>query len=78
MTRDTMIAHCPCCGMNFVDRHSKYADRCVDCGKRFSRYANYKYRARQGDTKAERLLDQIVLDYKILKQAGYKVPKDIK
>ena len=72
-----LLTTCPCCGMRCVEAHSKYTDRCVECGRRYSRFANYKWKAKQGNDKAQRALDEVILEYRMLKQAGYKVPKDI-
>lgn len=72
------ISYCPCCGVRSTEAHSKYADRCVNCGKRYSQYANYKCQIKKGTSKnAQKYLDEIILEYKMLQRCGYKVPKDI-
>lgn len=74
-----IIATCSFCGMHNVKCHKKYTDRCEECGKRYTKYANYKSMQKSSPTtKRAKLLEGIIQDYKILKQAGYKVPRDIK
>lgn len=78
MIRNVLIAKCEYCGrMNCVGHHT-YTDRCEECGKRYAKYSNYKSLQRSRPTVSRgRLLDNIILEYKDLKFAGYKVPHDI-
>ena len=73
-----IISRCPFCGMTNCEAHKKYSDRCVDCGKRYTKYSNYKS-LQKSDFKFKRQakLEEIIRDYQILKQAGYKVPRDL-
>jgi tRNA(Ile2) C34 agmatinyltransferase TiaS len=74
-----LLPRCPCCGQHYVAAHTKYTDRCVDCGKRYSRYANYKWHLKQPrySVKIERLLGEVMTEYRELKRLGFKVPKDV-
>lgn len=73
-----VIGRCPFCGITNCVAHSKYTDRCVDCGKRYTKYSNYKS-LQKSDFKFKRQakLEEIIMEYQILKQAGYKVPRDL-
>lgn len=69
---------CSFCGVANCLSHKKYHDRCEECGRWYTKYSNYKSLQRSNPTSARQvLLDRLVDDYKILKQAGYKVPRDI-
>lgn len=72
------LVMCEFCGVSNCLAHKKYTDRCEECGKRYTRYSNYKSLQRSNPTSARQvLLDRLVDDYRIFKQAGYKVPRDI-
>ena len=74
-----LITYCPCCGVRNTEAHSKLTDRCVTCGKRYSQYANYKWMVKHKySVAAERRLEELILEYRMLMQCGYKVPKEIK
>lgn len=69
---------CRFCGRKDMIAHKKYTDRCVDCGKDYARYKSYQSLQRSKPTmKRQILLDRIIEDYKLRKQAGLKVPRDI-
>lgn len=42
-----IIAKCPYCGKLNCKPHAKYKDRCDECGKRYSRYMNYKFKQKE-------------------------------
>lgn len=72
------MEYCSFCGATHVQPHHKYQDRCVDCGKRYARYSNYKSTQKSNPTPARaEHLAQIIIEYQNLKKAGYKVPRDI-
>lgn len=72
------MEYCPYCGRNDVPEHHKYPDRCLECGKDYHKYKSYQSQQRKSPTaKRQVLLDRIIEDYKLRKQAGLKVPKDI-
>ena len=69
---------CRFCGVSNCLAHKKYTDRCDECGRRYTKYSNYKSLQRSNPTSARQvLLDRLIDDYKVLKQAGYRVPRDI-
>ena len=75
---NVLIARCEYCGKMNCIAHNKYTDRCEECGKRYARYSNYKSLQRSRPTvKRQFLLDNIILEYRDLKFAGFKVPRDI-
>ena len=37
-----MLTLCKFCGKTNCEPHKKYVDRCVECGKRYTKYSNYK------------------------------------
>lgn len=70
---------CQFCGAISADAHPKYTDRCVDCGKRYAKYSNYKSLQKSKPTvKRQALLEDIVTEYRMLERQGYKVPRDIR
>ena len=78
MVSNILIAYCPYCGKVNCIAHSKYVDRCEECGKRYHKYASYKSQQKNNPNwKRERKLEEIRLEYKDLKRLGFKVPKDI-
>lgn len=73
-----ILNHCAFCGRYDIAAHKKYTDRCVDCGKTYTKYSNYKSLQKSKPTmKRQALLDRIIEDYKIAKRAGLNVPRDI-
>lgn len=71
-----LLAKCEFCGKPDCISHKKYLDRCEECGKRYTKYSNYKSMQRSAPTPArQRLLDDIVDEYKTLRRLGYKVPR---
>lgn len=73
-----LIAGCSFCGRGNCVAHRKYTDRCEECGKRYAKYQSYKSLQRSAPTaKRAALLDELVIEYRLLKRQGYKVPKDI-
>lgn len=73
-----LLAKCPFCGDINCIAHKKYTDRCEECGKRYTKYSNYKSLQRSAPTiKRQRLLDKIIDEYRDLRNAGYNVPRDI-
>ena len=73
-----LIGKCMFCGKLNCEAHSKYIDRCVDCGKRYAKYSNYKS-LQKTDFKFKRQvkLEQLIDEYMKLKEKGYKVPRDL-
>jgi len=60
------------------EAHHKYTDRCVDCGKRYTKYSNYKSLQKTDFRfKRQKKLEEIMEEYMDLKQKGYKVPRDL-
>lgn len=73
-----ILAKCEFCGKLNCIAHKKYVDRCEACGKRYAKYSSYKSLQRSVPThKRQLLLNNILAEYITLKQAGYKVPRDI-
>jgi hypothetical protein len=73
-----MIAKCEFCGKMNCIAHTKYVDRCEECGKRYAKYSSYKSLQKSSPTdKRARLLDKIVDEYSDLRRLGYKVPRDL-
>jgi transposase-like protein len=73
-----LLGRCPFCGLPNCIAHKKYTDRCEECGKRYTKYSNYKSLQRSNPTfKRQLLLDKIIDEYKDLKHSGYRVPRDI-
>lgn len=73
-----VIPKCQFCGAQNCIAHKKYTDRCEECGYRYHRYASYKSQQRKKPTlKRQVLIDRIVEEYKVFKQLGFKVPRDI-
>ena len=73
-----IITECKFCGARETEVHQKYTDRCLDCGRTYGQYKNYQSLQRSKPTASRQaLLDQLTFDYKVRKQAGYKVPRDI-
>ena len=76
--QNVLIAKCEFCGKVNCIAHSKYYDRCEDCGKRYAKYANYKSMQKTRYTnKRQNLLDDIVEEYRKLQRDGFRVPRDI-
>jgi predicted nucleic acid-binding Zn-ribbon protein len=73
-----LIGKCLFCGKLNCEAHSKYTDRCVDCGKRYAKYSNYKS-LQKSDFRFKRQakLEEIIEEYQELKLRGYKVPRDL-
>lgn len=73
-----LIGKCLFCGKLNCEVHSKYTDRCVDCGKRYAKYSNYKS-LQKSDFRFKRQakLEEIIEEYQELKLRGYKVPRDL-
>lgn len=77
-SRIIILKRCNFCGLQDCEAHKKYQDRCIDCGKRYTKYSNYKSLQRSAPTlKRQRLLDKLVDEYKDLRFSGHKVPRDI-
>lgn len=73
-----LLAKCPFCGYQNCIAHKKYTDRCEECGKRYTKYSNYKSLQRSNPTlKRQRLLEKIIDEYRDLRRSGHKVPRDI-
>lgn len=73
-----LIPKCPFCGCQDCIAHKKYTDRCEECGKRYTKYSSYKsLQNKQFTVKRARLLEKIVAEYLDLRDAGYKVPRDL-
>ena len=73
-----ILERCEYCGLRNCQAHKKYADRCEECGKRYHRYTSYKSQQKsKPNWKREHKLEEIRLEYKDLKEQGYKVPRDI-
>lgn len=74
-----VLTECKFCGVRSCVAHKKYTDRCEECGKRYAKYSSYKSLQRSDYTeKRQRRLEELILDYQMLKRNGYKVPRDIK
>ena len=73
-----LIGKCLFCGKLNCEAHSKYTDRCVDCGKRYNKYSTYKS-LQKSDFRLKRQakLEKIIEEYQELKLKGYKVPRDL-
>ena len=72
-----VLDKCSYCGMKNCIAHKKYVDRCDECGKRYHRDTSYKSQQKSNPNwKREHKLEEIRLEYKELKQQGFKVPKD--
>ena len=73
-----LIGKCLFCGKLNCEAHSKYTDRCVDCGKRYAKYSNYKSLQKSDFRfKLQAKLEEIIEEYQELKLKGYKVPRDL-
>lgn len=69
---------CAYCGASSYVPHSKYSDRCAACGKRYAKYANYRWlQKHQPTSKRDAALQDIIEEYRTLQRRGFKVPKDI-
>ena len=78
MISNILIPICPYCGKVNCIAHSKYVDRCEECGKRYHKYTCYKSQQKKNPNwKRAHKLEEIRLEYLELKRRGYKVPKDI-
>ena len=67
-----LLNKCEFCGCRGAMPHNKYVDRCEECGKRYARYISAKSR------KHEKALDNVIDEYKVLDNLGYKVPRALK
>lgn len=73
-----LLGKCLFCGRLNCEAHHKYTDRCVDCGKRYTKYSNYKSLQKTDFRfKRQKKLEEIMEEYMDLKQKGYKVPRDL-
>ena len=73
-----LIAKCEFCGLQNCIAHKKYVDRCEKCGKRYAKYSSYKSQQKTHFTTARaKLITKIEAEYIDLRNAGYKVPKDL-
>lgn len=73
-----IISRCAYCGISCAQAHTKYDDRCVDCGRRYQMYKSYKsILKKKMSFKRLRKFEQLRQDYLILRQAGFKVPHDV-
>lgn len=78
MNADNSRNVCRFCGKEDYEPHKKYTDRCVECGKRYTKYSNYKSLQKTRPTfKRAKLLLDIVEEYENLKLQGYRVPRDL-
>ena len=74
-----MLTLCKFCGKTNCEPHKKYVDRCVECGKRYTKYSNYKSLQKTSPSfKRAHKLEEIILEYRELQRHGYKVPHDLK
>lgn len=75
---NVLLAKCEFCGKLDCIAHNKYYDRCEACGRRYSKYANYKS-LQKSDYKNSRQskLEDVIEEYRALQRQGYKVPRDI-
>lgn len=75
---NVLLAKCNFCGKMNCIAHTKYVDRCEECGKRYAKYSNYRCLQKTKPTdKRQKKLDDIVEEYRFLQRRGYKVPKTI-
>jgi len=75
---NVLLGKCDFCGKLNCVAHRKYYDRCVDCGKRYAKYSNYKCLQKKSYTcRRQNALDDIIEEYRALKRQGFKVPRDI-
>lgn len=73
-----LLPKCQFCGRINCLAHKKYTDRCEECGKRYTKYSSYKsLQNKCFTTKRARLLEKIISEYIDLRNAGYKVPRDL-
>ena len=67
---------CPYCGRKESVAHTKYDDRCEECGKRYKNFTNYRSRNKKRyNGKRDAKLVDIIDEYKALQRRGFKVPK---
>lgn len=72
------LQKCNFCGKANCEAHKKYQDRCDECGRRYTRYATYSSLQRKSfSAKRAKLLSKIEAEYIDLRNAGYKVPRDL-
>ena len=79
MVSHILIGKCEYCGRQNCIAHAKYTDRCVECGRRYAKYSSYKSLQRSQPTaKLARLIENLVVEYIDLRNAGHKVPRDLR
>lgn len=67
-----ILDKCPFCGARRQLSHTKYTDRCEECGLRYCRYMSAKSR------NSTKVLEKVIAEYKELDEQGYKVPRALK
>lgn len=74
-----ILESCPCCGGAELLSHTKYDDKCVDCGNLYNKYA-VRRSARQRGKLGKKSLEAhliVVNELKSRRDAGYSVPASI-
>ena len=73
-----ILPYCTSCGARGTEAHPKYSNKCLGCGQRYSRYANYRAREKAGTMTAK--LDAAFVDLKeeyiLLAKQGWHVPME--
>lgn len=72
------LQKCEYCGSVDCNAHKKYVDRCEECGKRYTKYSSYKSLQKKSfNAKRAKLITKLETEYIDLRNAGYKVPRDL-
>ena len=73
-----LLPKCEFCGRVDCIAHKKYTDRCEECGKRYAKYSSYRsLQRKEYSGKRAALLVKLEAEYIDLRNAGYKVPRDL-